>query len=206
MGEAKTTHTHPSRRKLLKSGFAVGAALAASGGPASRSALTQGAGTRSVDVEVDVTEAADLGESVRTKATVVLPDSADLTDQPIVCLGFPGGGYGRHYYTFDMPGSDGGGQAGWHAERGWIFVGCDHLGVGESSLPDPNRLVYKNVAAANHETVQQVLRRLGDGSLAQGFPAVRNPVVLGIGQSMGGCLTVVQQARHNTFDGIGVLG
>jgi hypothetical protein len=30
--------------------------------------------------------------------------------------------------------------------------------------------------------------------------------VLGIGQSMDGCLTVVQQAHHRTYDGVGVLG
>ena len=161
---------------------------------------------RSIDVEIDVSEAADLGERVRTAATVVLPAAADLADPPIVCFGFPGGGYSRRYFTFDMPGARGGGQAGWHAARGWIFVACDHLGVGDSSLPDPTRLVYRNVAAANHETVTEVLRRLADGSLARGFPAVRDPVVLGIGQSMGGCLAVVQQARHESYDGIGVLG
>ena len=48
--------------------------------------------------------------------------------------------------------------------------------------------------------------RIRDGRLADGFPPVIDPVVLGIGQSMGGCLTVVQQAHHHTFDGVGVLG
>ena len=196
-----------SRRGFLKTGLTVGGALVVGGGALAPSpARAQPRAARSIDVEVDVTAAADLGETVHTSATVVLPDPNDLASPPVVCFGFPGGGYGRHYYTFDMPGSEGGGQAGWHAARGWIFVGCDHLGVGESSLPDPNRLVYKNVAAANHETVQGVLQRLAEGSLAQGFPVVRDPVVLGIGQSMGACLTVVQQARHNTYDGIGVLG
>ena len=30
--------------------------------------------------------------------------------------------------------------------------------------------------------------------------------MIGLGQSMGGSLLVAQQARHRTFDGIGVLG
>ena len=29
---------------------------------------------------------------------------------------------------------------------------------------------------------------------------------IGIGQSMGGCLTVVQQGRFHSYDGVGVLG
>ena len=31
-------------------------------------------------------------------------------------------------------------------------------------------------------------------------------MTIGIGQSMGGCLTVVQQGRYHCYDGIGVLG
>jgi hypothetical protein len=170
--------------------------------PASRVAT----GVRSVHVQIDVTAAAGLGEKVHTKITVTLPSALDLPAMPMVCFALPGGGYSRGYFTFDMPGSNGGGQAGWHAQRGWIFVSIDHLGVGESSLPDPTKLVFENVSAANHATVEEVLKRLAAGTLVQGFPAIKNPVVLGIGQSMGGCLTVVQQAHHNSFDGIAVLG
>jgi hypothetical protein len=36
---------------------------------------------------------------------------------------------------------------------------------------------------------REVLRRLADGSLADGFPPVTGPLLLGIGQSMGGCMT-----------------
>ncbi|TAK99834.1 MAG: alpha/beta hydrolase [Rhodospirillaceae bacterium] len=161
---------------------------------------------RFLNMEIDVTAAAALGENVHTQVTVALPKSSDLPATPIVCFALPGAGFSRGYFTFDMPGSHDGGQAGWHAHRGWIFVAIDHLGVGESSLPDPVKLLYNNVSAANHATVQEVLMRLASGTFAQDFPVIKNPVVLGIGQSMGGCLTVVQQARHNSFDGIGVLG
>jgi len=105
-----------------------------------------------------------------------------------------------------MPGSSGGGQAGWLAQRGWIFAAIDHLGTGESSLPDPRKLLYHNVSAASHAAVRTVLDRLTAGTLAPEFPAIPSSVALGIGHSMGGCLTVVQQARHNSYDGIAVLG
>jgi pimeloyl-ACP methyl ester carboxylesterase len=159
------------------------------------------------DLTIDVTEAVDLGEALHTRATVMLPDPESLTDPPVVCFGFPGYGYSRGYYTFDMPGSSGGGQAGYHTDRGWIFVACDHLCVGESAMPSSmGDLTLERLAAANHATVTEVLRRLADGALADDFPAVSSPVVLGMGQSMGGCLTVVQQAHQATFDAIAVLG
>src|SRR5262249_12130218 len=86
------------------------------------------------------------------------------------------------------------------------FVSVDYLGAGESSQHAPEKLDYSTVAAASHAAEQEVLRRLVEGSLAKGFPAVSNPLVIGIGQSLGGCLTVVQQGRYHGYDGIGVLG
>ncbi len=155
--------------------------------------------TESIDLTIDVTHAADLGEPLSTKATVTLPDPATLGTPPVVCFGFPGGGYSRQYFTFDMPDGFGdiadrasGGQAGWHARRGWVFVSCDHLLVGESSAPsDPERLTFDVVAAANAATVAHVTAALADGSLTDGFPPVAGAVRIGIGQSMGGCFTIV---------------
>jgi hypothetical protein len=170
--------------------------------------MTQSTQTlRSIDITIDVTDAAGLGEPLSTKATVTLPDPATMGAPPVICFGFPGGGYSRQYFTFDMPDGSGGGQAGWHARRGWIFVSCDHLFVGESSGPsDPELLAFEVVAAANAATVGGVTAALADGTLADGFPPVRDATLLGIGQSMGGCFTIVQQGLLGTYAGIGVLG
>ena len=65
---------------------------------------------------------------------------------------------------------------------------------------------FEVLAAANAATVANVLGLLRDGRLAADIPAVVDPIVLGIGQSMGGSLTIVLQGQHETFDGIGVLG
>ncbi|HMC40973.1 MAG TPA: hypothetical protein VKI19_15010 [Acidimicrobiales bacterium] len=158
------------------------------------------------EVTVDVTEAAELGEPCRLAASITLPDASVVGARPVVCFAFPGGGYGRRYYTFDMPGAGGGGQAGWHAGRGWVFVAVDHLGVGDSSQPDPVRLTYENVAAANASAVRSILAGLQDGTLLHGVKIDPEPVALGIGQSMGGCFVIVCQGQHAVFDGIGVLG
>ncbi|HEY2332037.1 MAG TPA: hypothetical protein VGH94_08945 [Acidimicrobiales bacterium] len=138
---------------------------------------------------------------------MTVPGPARLGANPVVCFGKPGGGYSKEYFTIDLPGPARGAQAEWHADRGWIFVSVDHLGVGgSSSHHDGNRLDYTTVATASQAAEQGVLRRLADGFLAEGFPAIIDPLLLGIGQSMGGCLTVIQQGRYHCYDGIGVLG
>jgi alpha-beta hydrolase superfamily lysophospholipase len=160
---------------------------------------------RSVDLRVDVTEAAALGEPAQVALTVTVPDQ--LGPEPVVCFAKPGAGYSRGYFTADLPGpgTGGGSQADWHAARGWIFVSVDHLGVGDSSQ-HPERLTFAPVVAASAAAEAEVLRRLAAGTVIDGLGPVENPLRIGIGQSMGGCLTVVQQGRFHGYDGIGVLG
>lgn len=159
-----------------------------------------------LDLRLDVTEAAGLGTRAQVAATVYLPDVSELAEPPVVCFAFPGGGYGRRYFSFDMPGATGGGQARWHARRGWVFVTCDHLGVGDSTVVEPDVLEYETIARANAAAVATVTGQLADGRLAEGFPALPGAVVLGIGQSMGGCFTIVLQGRHRPFAAVGILG
>lgn len=161
----------------------------------------------SVNLKVEVTDAAGLGEPLHTVATVFLPDSERLASPPVVAFGFPGAGYSRGYFSFDMPDSSYGGQAGYHvANQGWIFVACDHLGVGESSVPAPDVLTLEAIAQANKATVEHVMTKLSDGSLAAGFPPIADAIRIGMGQSMGGGLTILLQGRDPTFDGVAILG
>lgn len=161
---------------------------------------------QTIDLTIDVTAAADIGEAAHVALTVTLPDPAHMATPPVVCFAKPGGGYSRGYYTVDLPGPVRGAQADWHAARGWIFVSVDHLGVGDSSIHAAAKLDYTVTAAGNMAAEREVLRRLAEGSLAPGFPAISDPVTIGIGQSMGGCMTIIQQGRYHCYDGIGVLG
>jgi alpha-beta hydrolase superfamily lysophospholipase len=170
--------------------------------------------TRSVDLIVDVTRAAGLGEPAHIALTVTVPDeNAAVGPEPVVCFAKPGAGYSRGYYTADLPGAPAGSgagtatgsQAAWHAARGWIFVSVDHLGVGDSSQ-HPDRLTFGPVVAAAQSAEADVLQKLAAGTLMDGLGSVENPLKIGIGQSMGGCLTVVQQGRYHCYDGVGVLG
>lgn len=159
-----------------------------------------------VKVLVDVSEAAALGERAVVAMTVQLPDAGALPARPVVCFAKPGAGFSRRYFTDDLPGSVRGSQSEWHAARGWIFVALDYLGAGESSRHDPLRLTYAGLAAANHAAEEEILVRLRAGTVASGFPPLVEAIRLGIGQSLGGCLTVVQQGRYHDYDGIAVLG
>jgi len=163
---------------------------------------------RSLELQVDVTDAAGLGEPAHLALTVTASEELrdDLRDDPVVCFAKPGGGYGRGYFTEDLPGPARGAQAGWHAERGWVFVSLDHLGTGESSQHDPELLTFSSVVASSQAAETDVLQKLAAGTLMEGLGKIENPLKIGIGQSMGGSLTVVQQGRQHCYDGVAVLG
>ena len=160
----------------------------------------------SVELTIDVTEAAVLGQPCHAAVTVHLPATGALPATPVVCFALPGGGYCRRYFSFDLPGASGGGQAGWHTDRGWILVAVDTIGAGDSTVPEVDTITFEAVSRAIAATVRSVLAKLAAGNVLAGFPPVVNPVTIGIGQSMGGCFLVVTQAQHGVFDGIGVLG
>jgi pimeloyl-ACP methyl ester carboxylesterase len=160
---------------------------------------------QTVELTIDVTDAVAMGKPMHTAVTAFLPDG-EPADPPVVCFAFPGGGYCRRYFSFDMPDGAGGGEAGFHCDRGWIFVACDHLGFGDSTIPEGNELDYENIARGNDATVKAVMQKLESGTLLAGYPRVTGATKLGIGQSMGGCFTIVTQAQLSTFDGVGILG
>lgn len=161
-----------------------------------------------IELKLDVSQAAGLGEEAFVAATVFLPEPDAMPLQPVICIAKPGGGFSRRYYSDELPGvGEDVSQAAWHVRRGWIFVCLDHLGVGDSSTHhDPSRLDYISVPAANDAAIKEILRRLATRELSPEFPRIIDPVRIGLGQSMGGSLTVVQQGRYHCYDGIAVLG
>ena len=138
----------------------------------------------------------------RIAASVYWPNAAALAASPPVVVCLPGGGYGRHY--FDLPDA-GYSQAAYHAAHGMIVVTLDHLSVGDSSVPPPEHAGLHDVAAANHAALSQWLEMLRAGALGDRGPVSTGPVI-GVGQSMGGHIAVIMQARHRSFDGVAALG
>jgi hypothetical protein len=161
---------------------------------------------KKLELRIDVSKAVALPGPLEVALSVYLPDPARLAPRPIVMAAFPGGGYSRGYFDMHFPGHEGYSQAEHHAAAGLVFIAGDHLGVGDSSIPDFSRLSIEMIAAGNDCAVREVLARLEAGTLSPGFPALRRPVRIGIGQSMGGCITIVMQGRHRTYDAIAPLG
>ncbi|MFN8625929.1 MAG: alpha/beta hydrolase [Candidatus Binatia bacterium] len=155
------------------------------------------------EVRIDVTERVGSGARLEMAATVVAA-TRPLPHPSIVCFAFPGGGYNRRYFDLQFSGRPRYSQAEHHAEQGLVFVACDHLAVGESSVPE-TPLDEGQVVVANVALVDGVLARLAAGAI-DGIPPLPAPVTIGMGQSYGGLLLILQQAAHRVFDGVAMLG
>jgi pimeloyl-ACP methyl ester carboxylesterase len=135
------------------------------------------------------------------------PDRID-PGKPVVsyfCL--PGGSINRHYYNLRAEGDDSFSFAAVMAEHGGITVAVDHLGVGDSSKPgDGFLLTPDRLAEANANAAATVLAGLRDGSLIEELPPLGALVSIGVGHSMGGMLTVLQQALRHQHDGLVLMG
>jgi pimeloyl-ACP methyl ester carboxylesterase len=159
-----------------------------------------------IDLRIDVSSAVPLAGRHEVAMTAFLPSADSLGSKPIAIFASPGGGYTRHYYDIQLPGHSGYSQAEAHVRSGFIFVAYDHLGVGDSTTEHLGDYSVPQLAAANDAAVREVTRRLVTGTLSDGLPPLPNLACIGIGQSMGGCVTVVMQGRHATFDAIAPLG
>jgi hypothetical protein len=140
---------------------------------------------RKIETSVDVTAAVDAGERLQMAATIWLPH--EWKSPAVICFAWPGGGYSREYFSFDMPGSIGGGQAGWHARRGWIFVSFDTLNSGASTrLSRLELLTYENLAVSMRIAVDTLCDAFAASPVAEDLAPVLEPVRIGLGQSLGG--------------------
>lgn len=159
---------------------------------------------QTVNRVIDVTGTPGLdGMAARLAVSIHLPDAPAPASALVFAV--PGGGYSRGYFDMRFPGHEGYSQAEHHAARGIVTIAVDHLGVGESSAGDTGRIQFEHLALAYDACVRRVLDDLRAGSV-EGVAPMTPSAIIGIGQSMGGCVSIVTQALHGTFDAIGVLG
>ena len=130
---------------------------------------------------------------------------ADALPLALVCL--PGGAMNRRYFDLRAPGLDSFSFALQMAQRRFIVVLIDPLGVGESSRPaDGYALTTDVLARANARAVDAVLARLREGHAAPGLSPIPDLVSVGVGHSMGAMLTIVQQAEFRQHAAVAILG
>ncbi|HEX5586332.1 MAG TPA: hypothetical protein VFZ17_03415 [Acidimicrobiia bacterium] len=159
---------------------------------------------KAIDVRVDVSEAVASGEQLEIAATVTLPDPGTPV-QPVALFGYPGGGYNRHYYDLHLDEGPNYSQAEYHAQRGFVFVAIDHLGVGDSSMT-ARTLDYDAAARGNTAAAAHIFARLVDGSLDAAIDPLPLRAKVAMGQSFGGFMLTIAQGHEPFFDGVALLG
>jgi pimeloyl-ACP methyl ester carboxylesterase len=139
------------------------------------------------DISADVPLAGP--EQLTLAATVHEPAGAPRA--ALVC--WPGGSYDRSYWQFDaVPGYS---FAEHMTSQGFAVVAADHLGVGASSAPaDVDAVNLDVMARAAGAFAEAVRDRLPDAPL------------VGVGHSLGGCITIITQALLGTYDRVASLG
>lgn len=145
-----------------------------------------------------------IGGGRRIAATAFLPEPQAASGCAIFAS--PGGGYGRGYYDMRFVGNDDYSQAAHHVGQGHVFIAYDHLGVGDSDTARLPEMTIEEIADHDHDAITQLITQLRVGTLHEGFPAVPHIFSVGIGQSMGGGVTIIMQGRQRSFDAIAVLG
>jgi pimeloyl-ACP methyl ester carboxylesterase len=107
----------------------------------------------------------------------------------------PGGTYTKGYWHLEVPGRSGYSFAERMVQAGFVVAAVDNFGTGSSTRPSSgDDAGLAAMADANAAVGAQLRSR---------FP--RLPVI-GVGHSMGAALTVMQQARHRSFDYLAILG
>lgn len=157
--------------------------------------------TLDVDVNFDGTRTASL------VAEVFWPSDGRGLTNPIVLICLPGGSMNRSYFDLGGEGSPSFSFARHMAQHGLITVSIDHLGVGDSTRPkDGFALTPDVLAAANGEATRQIVEGLKTGSLLFDLAPLHDLVTIGVGHSMGGLLTAIQQAKYAQHAGVVLLG
>lgn len=141
--------------------------------------------------------------SVEMAASIRYPD-VGIVDGCTVLVCWPGGSYSRSYWDFP---SETYSFSRYMAERGYVVVNVDPLGVGASTRPpDADDVGLAVMAEAAAGCADQIRIMLAEGTLDQGLGPVGGARLVGVGHSMGGALVTATQALFGSYDAIAILG
>ena len=161
---------------------------------------------RPSELVLDVSAELPFEERAFLAGSVHLPDPEGEAPRAVLIC-WPGGSYARAYWDMHIPEHPGYSFAEHLTAQGFVVVAADHLGVGASSKPaDGDRVNFETMSAAAASFVRQVRSMLADESPEFGARPLRSAPIIGLGHSLGACLTVVTQARHRCYDAVALLG
>jgi len=161
--------------------------------------------TARAELILDVSASLPFAETIYLAASVHLDRAAAAPRAVLIC--WPGGSYARAYWDMHIPGHEGYSFADHMSAQGFVVVAADHLGVGASSKPaNGDRVDFDTVSAAAAAFVEQVRGLMAEGAPELGGTPLPATPIVGVGHSLGDCLTAVTQARHRCYDGVALLG
>jgi pimeloyl-ACP methyl ester carboxylesterase len=140
-------------------------------------------------------------------ATVHVPAPEHAAAPRAVLVCWPGGSYSRAYWDMHVAGHPGYSFAEHMTARGFVVIAVDPLGVGASSQPsDVDAVSLETMAAAAAEFVRQLRTLMAVGELDSRLAALDDVPLVAVGHSLGGCLAIVEQATHGSYDAVANLG
>jgi pimeloyl-ACP methyl ester carboxylesterase len=164
------------------------------------------ASPRRFEWRFDVSEAVELPGTHEIAVSVVVPAASARSGQRTLLCCLPGGSLSRKYWDLEIDGDRRFSFAEFMAARGFATLAIDPLGVGESTQPgDGYALDLMRVARANQAALAQASARLRAGDASEGREPLAELRSIGVGHSMGSCMTVVQQAHHSPHRAIVLL-
>ncbi|MGH8445606.1 MAG: alpha/beta hydrolase [Solimonas sp.] len=135
------------------------------------------------------------------------------------CL--PGGNMNRRYYDLLPPREDGNGDGGGApddsdgsfsfartlAAQGYVVASADYLGLGDSDRPNDGWLCTPdNLTAINRHVYAALLAQLHAGTAHPRLGPLPGLRSIGVGHSMGGMMTILQQAAQQPHVALAVMG
>lgn len=149
------------------------------------------------------------GAQIAVRCFAPDPAAARRLPDSLWVFALPGSSGDWSYFDLEFPGREHEGYsfAAYLAARGVGLVAIDTLGTGDSVFPsDGAALTLELLAFANHQAVTEVRARLAAGTLHPEVEPLGELMLCGVGHSGGGGTSIVQQAEHNSFDLLAVLG
>ena len=158
------------------------------------------------ELVLDISAELPFDERVRLAASVHLPELAAGAPRAVLIC-WPGGSYARGYWDMQIAGYPGYSFAEHMTAQGFVVVAADHLGVGSSSKPaDGDKVDFDTMSAAAASFVERLRALLAEGSSELGGAPLAEIPIIGVGHSLGACVTVVTQAQHRCYDAVALLG
>jgi alpha-beta hydrolase superfamily lysophospholipase len=157
-----------------------------------------------ISLSFDVSAAVGSNEVLTQRAWLFLPEHPADARAVLLCLA--GGTYDKHYWHVEVEGHPAYSFGEHMAALGFVVIAVDHLGIGESTDPiSSGPLGLKLLATGDAEVARQVRERLQSGDLHDDVPP-STAALIGVGHSMGACLTTMVQATAHPYDAVALLG